>query len=59
MGMIESGSIARLFSQESMMDTRLVLEQARKLGFDLCLEFDTTLLVPEESIRAYCSLRCS
>lgn len=36
------------------MDTGLVLEQARRLGFDLCLEFDGTLLVPEERIRAYC-----
>lgn len=36
------------------MDSRLVLEQARKLGFDLCLEFDPALLVPEERIRAYC-----
>lgn len=37
-----------------VMDARWVLEQARKLGFDLCLEFDPALLVPEERIRAYC-----
>ena len=32
----------------------MVLEQARKLEFDLCLDFDPALLVPEERIRAYC-----
>lgn len=36
------------------MDTRLAVEQARKLGFSLCLEFDPGLLVPEERIRRYC-----
>ena len=37
-----------------MTGTRLVLEQARKLEFDLCLDFHPALLVPEERIRAYC-----
>jgi predicted metal-binding protein len=37
-----------------MMNARLVLEQAGRLGFDLCLEFNSSLLVPEERIRAYC-----
>jgi predicted metal-binding protein len=37
-----------------MMDTRLVLEQAARLEFDLCLEFAPTLLVPEQRIRNYC-----
>ncbi|MBN2100184.1 MAG: DUF2284 domain-containing protein [Dehalococcoidia bacterium] len=37
-----------------MMDTELVLEQARRLGFDLCLEFNPAILVPEERIREYC-----
>ena len=36
------------------MDTRLVQEHARRLGFDVCLEFDPALLVPEERIRGYC-----
>ena len=36
------------------MDARLVLEQARRLGFDQCLEFAPTLLVPEQRIRDYC-----
>lgn len=36
------------------MDTELVQEQAGRLGFDLCLEFAPTLLVPEERIRGYC-----
>ncbi len=36
------------------MDAELVQEQARRLGFDLCLEFDPALLVPEERIRGYC-----
>jgi predicted metal-binding protein len=36
------------------VDLDLVQEQAGKLGFDLCLEFDPTLLVPEQSIRGYC-----
>jgi predicted metal-binding protein len=52
--MIESGSTAGLVGQESMMDVQLVQEQARILGFDLCLEFDPGLLVPEERIRDYC-----
>ena len=33
---------------------KIALEQARKLGFDLCLDFDAGLLVPEERIRAFC-----
>jgi predicted metal-binding protein len=37
-----------------MMDARLVLEQAARLEFDLCLEFAPTLLVPEQRIRDYC-----
>ncbi len=37
------------------MDVQLVQEQARILGFDLCLEFDPGLLVPEERIRDYCT----
>jgi predicted metal-binding protein len=37
-----------------MMDTRLVLEQARRLEFDLCLGFASTQLVPEQRIRDYC-----
>jgi len=37
------------------MDVPLVQEQARILGFDLCLEFDPGLLVPEERIREYCT----
>ena len=42
------------------MDARLVQEQAGKLGLGLCLEFDPTLLVPEERIRVYCiENRCS
>ena len=36
------------------MDARLVLEQARRLGFDQCPEFAPTLLVPEQRIRNYC-----
>lgn len=36
------------------MDVETVLEQARRLGFDLSLEFDAGLLVPEARIRAYC-----
>lgn len=36
------------------MNAELVQEQARRLGFDLCLEFDPALLVPEERIRGYC-----
>ena len=36
------------------MDVQLVQEQAGRLGFDLCLEFDPALLVPEERIRGYC-----
>ena len=36
------------------MDSRSVVEQALILGFDPCLEFDPTLLVPEERIRGYC-----
>jgi predicted metal-binding protein len=38
-----------------MMDVRLVQEQARILGFDLCVEFDPALLVPEQRIRDYCT----
>jgi predicted metal-binding protein len=38
-----------------MMDVQLVREQARILGFDLCLEFDPALLVPEQRIRDYCT----
>ena len=37
-----------------MMDSRLVMEQARRLGFGLCLEFDPALLVLEERVRGYC-----
>jgi predicted metal-binding protein len=37
------------------MDSRSVQEQARKLGFDLCIEFDACLLVPDERIRGYCA----
>lgn len=33
---------------------RMALEQARKLNFDLCLDFDAGLLVPEERIRSFC-----
>ena len=36
------------------MDFESVLEQAGRLGFDLCLEFNPALVVPEERIRAYC-----
>lgn len=36
------------------VDKRSVLEQARKLGFDLCLEFAPTLLIPEQRVRGYC-----
>ncbi len=36
------------------MDSRLVLEQVGRLGFDLCLGFDPALLVPEDRIRGYC-----
>ena len=36
------------------MDARAVTEQAGRMGFDLCLEFDPALLVPEQRIRAYC-----
>ncbi len=36
------------------MDIETVLEQARRLGFDAALEFDPSLLVPEERIRAWC-----
>jgi predicted metal-binding protein len=36
------------------MDFESVLEQAGRLGFDLCLEFNPALLVHEERIRAYC-----
>lgn len=36
------------------MDVQLVQEQAQRLEFDLCLEFDPALLVPEERIRGYC-----
>jgi len=36
------------------MDTRLVLEKAGRLGFDLCREFNPALLVPEQRTRAYC-----
>jgi len=36
------------------VDLELVLEQARRLEFDLCLEFAPALLVPEERIRGYC-----
>jgi predicted metal-binding protein len=36
------------------MNVQLVREHARKLGFDVCLEFDPALLVPEEKIRGYC-----
>ena len=36
------------------MDSRLVLEQAERVGFTLCLEFNPTLLFPEERIRGYC-----
>lgn len=39
---------------ETTMDTRLAQEEARKLGFDLCREFNPALLVPEQRIRAYC-----
>ena len=46
--------MARGVRQESMMDVQLVQEQAGKLGLGLCLEFDPTLLVPEERIRSYC-----
>ncbi len=37
-----------------MVDSETVLEQARRLGFDSCREFDAGLLVPEERIRACC-----
>ncbi len=36
------------------MDMRVVLEQAGRLQFDMCREFDRTLLVPEQRIRDYC-----
>ncbi len=36
------------------MDMRLVLEQAGRLDFDSCVEFDPALLAPEQRIRAYC-----
>jgi predicted metal-binding protein len=36
------------------MDSRLVLEQVGRLGFDLCLGFDPASLVPEDRIRGYC-----
>jgi predicted metal-binding protein len=36
------------------MDLELVKEQAKRLGFDLCFEFDPTSLVPEERVRGYC-----
>jgi len=32
----------------------MVLEQAGKLEFDLCLEFAPSLLVPEQRVRGYC-----
>jgi predicted metal-binding protein len=52
--MIDFGPDSRLLWRDSMMDTRLVQEQARTLGFDLCLEFNPASLVPEQRIRAYC-----
>ncbi len=54
MSMIECGSTAGRFRLGSIMDTRLVLEQAGRLGFDLCREFNPALLVPEQRTRAYC-----
>jgi len=36
------------------MDARAVTEQAGRMGFDLCVEFDPTVVVPEQRIRAYC-----
>ena len=36
------------------MDLESVLEQAARLEFDVCLEFDPALLVPEQRIRDYC-----
>ena len=36
------------------MDMKSVQEQARILGFDLCLGFNPASLAPEEKIRGYC-----
>src|SRR5512136_3352448 len=46
--------MARRSCGESTMDVQLVLEQAGRMGFDPCLEFDPALLVPQERVRGYC-----
>lgn len=37
-----------------IVDSETVLEQAGRLGFDSCREFDAALLVPEEWVRSFC-----